>query len=204
MTKPGWIGLATFAMVVGSAATGQRTEHHQEPGDHPDYKVEIEPHLDLRLGEPLLRLERVRRRLARFAIPIVQNGFVPSINNSVAISFGARLPALQRLLLRRGVFDRQRLRLRRELLDLPRRDAVELLAHAALERLRRAGPLHLPRRLRRHSAATTRGSGTACEPVATGVDFAAYAGGRFHFNDTVALTLRLGYPTLSFGVSFLL
>jgi len=29
------------------------------------------------------------------------------------------------------------------------------------------------------------------------------AGGRFHFNDSVALTLRLGYPSFSLGVSFL-
>ena len=40
-------------------------------------------------------------------------------------------------------------------------------------------------------------------PTRNGIDFSAHAGGRFHFNDTVALTLRLGYPTLSFGVSFL-
>jgi len=29
------------------------------------------------------------------------------------------------------------------------------------------------------------------------------AGGRFHFNDSVALTMRLGYPAFSLGVSFL-
>ena len=40
-------------------------------------------------------------------------------------------------------------------------------------------------------------------PTRTSIDFAAYAGGRYHFNDTVALTMRLGYPTLSIGVSFL-
>ncbi len=31
-----------------------------------------------------------------------------------------------------------------------------------------------------------------------------YAGGRFHFSDSVALTLRVGYPDFSVGVSFLL
>jgi hypothetical protein len=29
-------------------------------------------------------------------------------------------------------------------------------------------------------------------------------GGRFHFNDNVALTLRVGYPAISVGVSFFL
>jgi hypothetical protein len=32
--------------------------------------------------------------------------------------------------------------------------------------------------------------------------FTLYAGGRYHFSDSVALTLRIGYPTLSVGVSF--
>jgi hypothetical protein len=31
-----------------------------------------------------------------------------------------------------------------------------------------------------------------------------YAGGRLHFTDRIALTLRLGYPDVSLGVSFLL
>jgi hypothetical protein len=34
--------------------------------------------------------------------------------------------------------------------------------------------------------------------------FAFWAGGRYHFTDHVALTMRVGHPTLSVGVSFLL
>ena len=34
--------------------------------------------------------------------------------------------------------------------------------------------------------------------------FLIYGGGRYHFSDTVTLTLRGGHPTLSVGVSFLL
>ncbi len=34
--------------------------------------------------------------------------------------------------------------------------------------------------------------------------FVLYLGGRFHFSDTVTLTMRIGYPTFSLGVSFLL
>jgi hypothetical protein len=33
---------------------------------------------------------------------------------------------------------------------------------------------------------------------------AFYAGGRFHFTDRVSLTMRVGHPTASVGVSFLL
>jgi hypothetical protein len=37
-----------------------------------------------------------------------------------------------------------------------------------------------------------------------GVYPAFYAGGRFHMLDWLTLTLRIGYPTLSLGLSFLL
>jgi hypothetical protein len=35
-----------------------------------------------------------------------------------------------------------------------------------------------------------------------GVRAAIYGGGRFHFSETLALTLRVGYPGMSAGVSF--
>jgi hypothetical protein len=31
-----------------------------------------------------------------------------------------------------------------------------------------------------------------------------FVGGRYHLNDRITLTMRLGYPAFSFGVSFLL
>lgn len=38
----------------------------------------------------------------------------------------------------------------------------------------------------------------------SGVFPAFFAGGRFHFTDRIALTIRLGYPDVAVGVSFLL
>ena len=38
----------------------------------------------------------------------------------------------------------------------------------------------------------------------TSVHPAIYAGGRFHFTDRITLTMRIGHPTASVGVSFLL
>jgi hypothetical protein len=40
--------------------------------------------------------------------------------------------------------------------------------------------------------------------VNTGLWPVFYAGGRFHFTDRIALTLRIGYPDVSVGVSFFL
>jgi hypothetical protein len=37
-----------------------------------------------------------------------------------------------------------------------------------------------------------------------GPDFTINGGGRYHFNDDVALTMRIGHPAFALGVSFLL
>ncbi|HEX9620338.1 MAG TPA: hypothetical protein VF989_09395 [Polyangiaceae bacterium] len=42
-------------------------------------------------------------------------------------------------------------------------------------------------------------------PGDLGIDpFVMYLGGRWHFSDNVTLTMRIGYPTFSVGVSFLM
>ena len=69
---------------------------------------------------------------------------------------------------------------------VPHRHAVELLA------LDRTG---------RSSASPDSPSGRAPHNVLWP---AFYAGGSFHFTDRIALTMRLGYPDVSVGVSFLL
>jgi hypothetical protein len=59
----------------------------RHPGDHTNYSVEIEPHLDIALFLPTAGSNGVGVG-GRFTIPVVKNGFVPSINNSVGIGFG--------------------------------------------------------------------------------------------------------------------
>jgi hypothetical protein len=63
----------------------------RQPGDHPHYAIEIEPHLNLAwfdyAGYGLGTTAGIGLG-ARFTIPIVYNGFVPTINNSVGIGFG--------------------------------------------------------------------------------------------------------------------
>ena len=132
------------------------------PGAHPDYVFEAEPHLllapfddDLEPGVGF-----------RGTVEIVDNGFIPRINNTVGIGFGldwtndrVRLPVVMQwnfwLTERWSVFGEPGL-----LLDLHKNKTKPRLA--------------------------------------------LFAGGRFHFSDAVALTMRVGYPTASVGVSFFL
>ena len=64
------------------------------------------------------------------------------------------------------------------------------------------GLRHLPRLFRRlpelRRGVLSRPSGFA----ETGIEPALFLGGRYHFNDAMSLTMRIGFPTLASGVSF--
>ena len=188
--------IAAIASTAGGHAEAQSII--KNPGDHPPYSVELEPHLALGWGH-LYRGNGFGAG-ARLGIVIVDNGFVKSINNSVAISFGmdwirysgcyyydgrARysygcgasyfvFPVAMQwnfwLTPRWSVFGEPGLYVYHGIFDYDYcNNGLPGCGYA------------------------TRG----------GVDFAFFAGGRFHFSDKVALTMRLGYPTSSVGVSFL-
>jgi hypothetical protein len=56
-------------------------------GSPPEYALEIEPHLDVEGLDADGTLFGLGAGI-RFSIPIVRNGFIPKINDSVAITFG--------------------------------------------------------------------------------------------------------------------
>ncbi|HEX7602089.1 MAG TPA: hypothetical protein VF316_10805, partial [Polyangiaceae bacterium] len=80
------LGLATFLAVGTLSAHSFADSTIRTPGDHPDYVVDIEPkgnfgyfgfYGGLGFGAGV-----------RFSINLMKNGFIPKINNNVAISFG--------------------------------------------------------------------------------------------------------------------
>src|SRR5580704_5737083 len=81
------LALGVGLSVAPSAARADDTI--KTPGDHPEYKVEIEPHV--LLGWDSLFPGDSYGLGERFSIPLVDRGFVPSINDTVAITFGADL-----------------------------------------------------------------------------------------------------------------
>lgn len=173
----------------------------KNPGDHPDYKVELEPHLALGWGH--LYHGNGFGLGGRVGINIVNNGFVKSINNNVAISFGLDwlrysdcyyygpgrygygcgasylvFPVTMQwnfwLTPRWSVFGEPGLYIYHGIYEDYCRD-------------RNGNPI-----------------GGCGYPSRTNIDLALFVGGRFHFNDTISLTMRLGYPVSSIGVSFFL
>jgi hypothetical protein len=169
----------------------------KQPGAHPDYVFEAEPHLLLGLwGVPGPADDVGFGAGFRGSVVIVDNGFVKTINNSVAITFGVDW-------------------LHYELDDWCGPD------------WRRPGPgrcgwdddvdiVWVPVAMQWNFWLSENWSVFGEPGLAlrfnddhyhddVDLDFVFYAGGRLHFSDTVSLTMRLGWPSaMSVGVSFFL
>jgi hypothetical protein len=186
------IGIASLASP--RAAYADDTIKH--PGDHPRYHVEVEPHFlffawdsgwnDYYGGASGFGLG------GRVSIPVVDNGFIPRINNNVAVSFGLDFIHYDGcwyqgncssnyfdfpIVMQWNFFVAQRWSVFGE--------PGLVLYHATYDSCPSGWPYGCP---------------TA--PTQTGVEPAIYLGGRFHVSDSVALTARIGFPSFSFGVSF--
>jgi hypothetical protein len=192
---------ASFA--VAPAARADDTIKH--PGDHPDYAVEIEPHGVWSWTHYDYAPNDGFGLGARFSIPIVKNGFVPSINNSVAIGFGVDWAHYSGA----TCYDYGGPHYHGPCYDVG--DANYLFFPVVMQWnffvARQWSVFGEPGLVIYHGffdycAGAPPGSNCG-NPTSTGVDFAFFVGGRYHFNDHVALVLRVGYPTFSFGVSFM-
>ena len=200
MRKPTLVALAAVsaALAIGSPAEAQSII--KNPGDHPDYKFELEPHL--LFGWANLYANTGFGAGLRFGLPIVHTGFISSINNSVAISFGLDWLRYSGCYYTGRFFNRN---------DDFGCGASFFLFPVAMQwnfwLTPRWSVFGEPGLYIYHGVyddpCEELGLRNCATPTRTGLGFAAYAGARFHFNDTVALTMRLGYPTLSIGVSFL-
>jgi hypothetical protein len=162
--------LATF-VAIGTTTHPARADEWviKNPGDHPSYTFEAEPHGLVGLGGPFKDKGHFGGGF-RGTIVLVDDGFIRSINDSIGITFGGDM-----------FFGKET-------------------------------TLFLPVAMQWNFWLTTHWS-VFGEP---GVALAAkkfelkddvfhpifMAGGRYHFSENVALTLRAGYPAASVGVSF--
>jgi hypothetical protein len=80
------VAAAVLALSVFLVPTAARAQI-KDPGDHPKYGVELEPHFvvqwdDNDWGDDGIGIG------GRVSIPLMDNGPIPSINNNIAIGFG--------------------------------------------------------------------------------------------------------------------
>ncbi len=80
-------GLLLAGVTVAPSAEARSTI--REVGNHPDYTLDLEFHFAVSLVQgPYANSGTGFGPGARITVPVVQNGFIKTINNSIAISFG--------------------------------------------------------------------------------------------------------------------
>lgn len=191
--------LAYCTLSLTPATASADTLTIKTPGAHPNYAFEAEPHLLLGLIDPPGFGHGEGFGFGfRGTVEIVDNGFVPTINNTVGIGFGVDF-------VRYGLGRNRCLRRGAEAVCLEDDDRYTIYN------------VWLPVVLqwnfwlsRNWSVFGEPGLAFRFESSEGGNDdlhldpLQLYVGGRYHFSESAALTLRLGYPTFSVGVSFLL
>jgi hypothetical protein len=177
--------LALGVVLLGaSAARAESIIKH--PGDHPRYSFEAEPHLSIGYAGGI-------GPGFRGTVVLLDNGFIPSINNSIGIGFG-----LDWIFYGDGCHDGFAHvhgcgTYNDAMIPVVMQWNFWLAEHWSV-----FGEPGLVLHLRSGHA-----DHFAIDP------FVIYGGGRYHFNESVALTMRLGTPffddsVFSIGVSFLL
>ncbi len=197
--------LACFAAL--SFVAHARQVHAQStikrPGDRPNYSFEAEPHLALGLFDPPGYGAGTGLGFGfRGTVELVKNGFIPKLNNSVGIGFGLDYLRYDGWQGPRGYCE--------ERYSGPA--GVPICARVSGVGDGNVNYFFIPVVMqwnfwlhRRWSVFGEPGVALYVEDGRFKFDpFLFYAGGRFHITDSVALTMRIGYPTFSLGVSFLL
>jgi hypothetical protein len=73
--------------LLGFPATARAQSIIRQPGNHPDYSFEIEPHLALQWADRIWDSDGFGPGV-RFNIPFMHNGPIKTINNNMGITFG--------------------------------------------------------------------------------------------------------------------
>ncbi len=187
---PIFTALVTAAVVSTSSWASADQSVIKRPGAHPDYVFEAEPHLVLGVIDGPGDSDEGFGPGFRGTIEIVDNGFISSINNTVGIGFG-----LDWLFYGDHCHGGGRNRNR----DCHDHDRIIL-------------PVVMQWNFwlsRNWSVFGEPGFALNIRDRHDDDDFdfnpiVFYAGGRFHFNDAISLTMRIGHPTFSVGASFFL
>lgn len=155
----------------------------KSPSAHPNYTAELEPHLNVILyragwGRGYYRRSYGEAEVGggfRASIELADPMFIKSINNTIAISFGVDTNSCRYYCSR----------------------SFELWSPVALQ-----WNFFLTRRwsVFAELGGIVHSDGFFARNV--WIDPTVFLGGRFHFNDKVALTMRAGSPWVSIGVSF--
>jgi len=191
------IALVTF----GFSSVANAQSIIRQPGDHPDYSLEIEPHLAFQWSGRYVNGDAFGPGV-RFNIPLVRNGFVRTINNNVAITFGLDITFGDGD--RNWCYNRYRYGCSDTEFWLPVAMQWNFFLTKVISVFGEPGFAIVHRRWSydacdRNVVPECRNSYTD-----TGLDVVFAGGGRFMFSDKVGATVRLGSPAITAGINILL
>ncbi len=186
------VGVALATLFWAGSALAQSTI--KQPGAHPRYNFEAEPHM-VAMDHPGHGGDGFGFGF-RGSVVIVDNGFVNTINNSVAIGFGLDMLAFNRDHCHGGrngfCHDHG------PFLLIPVVMQWNFWLHKKWSVFGEPG-LGIILHDEDYNSDIDNDLDLDIDPIIF------FAGGRFHFNDNITLTARAGFPTsVNFGASFLL
>ena len=196
-----------FAMLLsfGCLTLWMDSAHAQirSPNRHPHYHVELEPHLVLQwTNQPFWNDDGVGLGV-RASIPVIDNGPVPSINNSFAIGFGLDWAHFDGCGPWNGACSADSFMLPLVVQwNFYFTEWFSLFPELGLviEHARLGWDGNVPQNCARVNGVNVcRGNASH-----TYVELALWLGARFAVSQSVAFTLRLGTPSILLGASFML
>lgn len=195
------LAATVIALCTASVARAESTIRH--PGDRTDYVFEAEPHLLLGyVGMPGLDNSSTGLGLGfRGTVQILENGFIKSINNSVGIGFGVDWLHYSHSDWGRGYCTRWE--------PGAPGSGTRICAETSSQHHNYwMFPLVLQWNFwlsDKFSVFGEPGVAIYHNGQNAGLNpFVIWGGGRFQITENITLTARIGIPSLSFGVSFLL
>ncbi len=183
------------SLLAGSARADDTIQH---PGAHFSYFVEIEPHLDVAWGDWSGGLggQAGYGLGARLAFPVMKNGFVSTINDSVAVGVGLDFLHFGC----GGSLTGAAFSCSLNSLSLP--VVMQWNFYVSPE----WSVFGEPGLFLYHQFYSSSGSncvGLGCPSVTeTSLLPAFWVGARYRLNDRLYFTARIGYPTVTLGMSF--
>jgi len=204
--------LVVLAALVALLAAPPAHAQIKEPGSHPKYSVELEPHFVIDWSDEFWGGDGIGIG-GRASIPVIDNGPVSSINNNLAIGFGIDWAHFSGNCWNWGPWwpgpnpppnapPRNAYNCSGDNLWFPIDAQWNFFFTPVVTAFGEAG---LAIRYS-HWSAEYPGCGNLCEASShdIGVDPVFAVGGRFLLARSFGLTIRLGWPYLSLGASFLL
>jgi hypothetical protein len=203
------IALCALLLLALGTGTAQAQSIIKQPGNHPDYSVEIEPHFAFQWANRFGSDDGLGPG-ARFNIPFMHNGPIKTINNNMGITFGLDVtfgdggPGWCYARYNRDLW------LRGEDCDvtefwLPVAMQWNFWLTKVISVFGEPG-LAIVHRRWNYNFYCNGVAGGICDYDYddTDVEFVFWGGGRFMFSDTVGATVRLGFPMITAGINILL